>query len=180
MNGTETTPVVLVRSVIVGVLFENTPLAPLLGAVKVTVTPVTGFPAASVTVTLSGFVNAELTRADCGVVPVVAFMSAAGPVTTVATCTGVPLDWLLVVTEAVSAPKVKPVTLVRVSCVAVAAVTIPVPLDNVTVLFVGVVENPNPLIVSVVDGAITFAVLGVTVSCCSSILRMRWLLVSAT
>lgn len=65
------------------------------------------------------------------------------------------------VTTAVSAPKVRPVTPVRVSCVGVAAVTIPDPLDNDTVLFPGVGENPNPFMVNDADGAITVAVLDV-------------------
>ncbi|HVM76124.1 MAG TPA: hypothetical protein VMT75_10805 [Candidatus Saccharimonadales bacterium] len=54
------------------------PLAPDDGAVKVTLTPLTGFEYWSVTVAPSGFVNAVLTMALCGV-PLVAAMEFAGP-----------------------------------------------------------------------------------------------------
>jgi hypothetical protein len=54
---------------------DNTALAPVAGTVKVTVTPPTGFPAESLTVTCSGFVKAAPNRADCGV-PAVAVMLA--------------------------------------------------------------------------------------------------------
>lgn len=54
------------------------PLAPLDGAVKVTVTPLTGFPPLSFTVATSGDANAALIVALCGV-PLVAVMEAAGP-----------------------------------------------------------------------------------------------------
>jgi hypothetical protein len=54
----------------------NVPLAPLPGAVKVTVAPATGFPPLSFTVATSGAANAVLIVALCGV-PLVAAMLAA-------------------------------------------------------------------------------------------------------
>jgi hypothetical protein len=54
------------------------PLAPLLGAVNVTTTPLTGFPPASATVTTRGARNAVLSFWLCGV-PLVAVMLAGGP-----------------------------------------------------------------------------------------------------
>ena len=72
-----------------------------------------------------------------------------------ATCKAEPLDFELVVTDAVKSP-----TLVgreeseTVRVVAVAAVTLPAaPLLRVRVLLLGVVSNPNPLMVSVVAPA---------------------------
>jgi hypothetical protein len=54
------------------------PLAPLPGAVKVTVTPLTGLPPESLTVACSCVANAVLMVALCGV-PAVAVMLAAAP-----------------------------------------------------------------------------------------------------
>jgi len=68
VNGAEVTPSGLVGTTIVAVEFLNVPLAPLLGAVKVTFTPDTRLPPASFTVTAKGLVNAVLIAADCGVV----------------------------------------------------------------------------------------------------------------
>jgi hypothetical protein len=48
----------------------NVPEAPLVGAVNVTVTPLTAFPPGSFTVALSGLAKAVLTVALCGVPPV--------------------------------------------------------------------------------------------------------------
>src|SRR5665213_251369 len=56
----EATPLILVATVIVAVLFEKMPLAPVPGAVKVTLTLFTGLPPASLTVTASGLVKAVL------------------------------------------------------------------------------------------------------------------------
>jgi hypothetical protein len=56
----------------------NVPLAPLAGAVNVTVTPLSGLLPASLTVACSAVVNAVLTVALCGV-PAVAVMLAAAP-----------------------------------------------------------------------------------------------------
>jgi hypothetical protein len=56
----------------------NVPLAPLPGAVNVTVTPLTGLLKESLTVACSWVVNAVLTVALCGV-PAVAAMLAAVP-----------------------------------------------------------------------------------------------------
>ena len=55
------------------------PLAPVLGALNVTVTPATGFPPASFTVATNGAANAVLIVALCGV-PLVAVILAAVPV----------------------------------------------------------------------------------------------------
>ena len=54
------------------------PLAPVAGAVKVTVTPCTGLPPLSFTVATSGAANAVLMAALCGV-PLVAVIDAAVP-----------------------------------------------------------------------------------------------------
>jgi len=56
----------------------NVPLAPLAGALKVTVTPLTGFPPPSFTVATRGAANAVLIVALCGV-PLVAVMLAGVP-----------------------------------------------------------------------------------------------------
>ena len=56
----------------------NVPLAPLVGAVNVTVAPLTGLLKESLTVACSGAVNAVLTVALCGV-PAVAVILAAVP-----------------------------------------------------------------------------------------------------
>src|SRR5437016_2093930 len=54
------------------------PLAPLLGGVNVTVTPLTGFPLASLTVTTKGAGKGVLIAALCGV-PLVAVILAGDP-----------------------------------------------------------------------------------------------------
>ena len=56
----------------------NVALAPLAGAVNVTVTFATGFPPPSATVTTSGALNVVLTTASCGV-PLLAVIVAGGP-----------------------------------------------------------------------------------------------------
>jgi hypothetical protein len=56
----------------------NVPLAPVLGAVKVTVTPLTGLDELSFTVTANGAENAPLIATLCEA-PLVAVMDAAGP-----------------------------------------------------------------------------------------------------
>jgi len=56
----------------------NVPLAPLDGAVKVTVTPLTALPPLSLTVATRGAAKAVLMVALCGV-PLVAAIEAAGP-----------------------------------------------------------------------------------------------------
>jgi hypothetical protein len=78
VNDAAATPLLLVVTVIVAVLFENVPLAPLLGAVNVTETPLTGLLLASFTVACSAVANAVLIVALCGV-PAVAVTLAAGP-----------------------------------------------------------------------------------------------------
>jgi hypothetical protein len=72
----EATPDALVVTVIVLVLLLKLPDAPDAGAVNVTLTPLTVFPAASVTVTESGVPNAVLMAVDCGEVPEPAVMVA--------------------------------------------------------------------------------------------------------
>ena len=79
--------------------------------------------------------------------------------TTVATCTAAPLLTPLVVTEAFKVPALNPASEVTVSCVLVAAVTVPVaPPEKLTKLLPGVVENPKPLIVIDVAVVRRFAV----------------------
>ena len=56
----------------------NVPLAPVLGAVNVTVTPLTGLPPASFTVACSAVAKAVLITALCGV-PAVAVIEAGAP-----------------------------------------------------------------------------------------------------
>jgi hypothetical protein len=82
---------------------------------------------------------------------------------TVATCTEAPLEVPFDVTTAVRLPAVEGwVENVTVSDVAVAEVTVPTaPLLNVTVLLLGVVSKPKPLIVSVSLSAARLAVLEV-------------------
>jgi hypothetical protein len=83
---------------------------------------------------------------------------------TVATWTGAPLLASFVVTVAVSEPETSPLRLVTVSCVLVAAVTVPVaPLLKATRLLAAVVEKPVPLIVIDDASAARLAVLEVTV-----------------
>ena len=79
VNGAAATPDALVATVIVVVLLENSPDAPLPGAVNVTLTPGTGLLPASRTVTASALAKAVLTVADCGVVPAFAVIVAALP-----------------------------------------------------------------------------------------------------
>ena len=76
-TGAVATPLLLVVAVAV---FEgpNEPLAPLAGAVNVTVTPARRLLLASLTVTASAVVKLVFTVALCGV-PVVAVMLAGGP-----------------------------------------------------------------------------------------------------
>jgi hypothetical protein len=79
------TPLPLVGgAVVVAVPFANVPLAPLPGAVKVTVTPLTGLFPASVTVATKGAANALLIAALCPE-PLVTTTFAAGPARFVST-----------------------------------------------------------------------------------------------
>jgi hypothetical protein len=64
------TPLPFVVAVVDAVPFANVPLAPLAGAVKVTVTPLTGLFRESFTVACRAVANAVLTVAFCGVPPV--------------------------------------------------------------------------------------------------------------
>ena len=83
--------------------------------------------------------------------------------TTVATCTELPLLSPLVVTTAVKLPRDGLVLKVTVNWVAVAAVTVPVPLLKVTVLLAAVVSKPVPLKISVAPFVVRLLVLNVTV-----------------
>ena len=76
--GAVATPLLLVVAVAVDEL-PNAALDPLLGAVNVTVVPLTRFPPLSLTVACSAAANAVLIVALCGV-PVVEVMLAGGPV----------------------------------------------------------------------------------------------------
>ena len=79
VKGAAATPEALVATVIVVVLLENSPEAPLPGAVNVTLTPATGLLPASRTVTASAFAKAVLIVADWGVVPAFADIVAGVP-----------------------------------------------------------------------------------------------------
>ena len=59
----------------------NVPLAPVAGAVNVTVAPLTGFPLPSFTVAASTTGNGVLIVTLCGVVPATGVMVAGGPAT---------------------------------------------------------------------------------------------------
>ena len=72
------TPLASLAAVVVAVPFAKVPLAPLPGAVNVTVTPLTALFPASFTVACSGVTNGVLIAALCGV-PKVAVMLAAAP-----------------------------------------------------------------------------------------------------
>src|SRR5512140_1586387 len=58
------------EALVTAVGFERVALAPAAGAVKVTVTPLNGFPAESLTVACSALGKAAPNRADWGVPPV--------------------------------------------------------------------------------------------------------------
>lgn len=73
------TPLASVVAIVVFVALANVPLAPLAGAVNVTVTPGTGLLLASLTVTASRVEKAVVTFADCGVVPALALICVAVP-----------------------------------------------------------------------------------------------------
>ena len=79
VNGAEAIPDAFVATVMVAVLLLKTPEALAPGAVNVTLTPDTGLLPASLTVTASGFANAVLIVALCGVVPALAVIDAAVP-----------------------------------------------------------------------------------------------------
>src|SRR5215472_6887326 len=75
LKATLATPEALVVTVMVVLPLLKVPLAPLVGAVKVTLIPTTGLPFASVTFAWRGVVKATPTVADCGV-PAVELMAA--------------------------------------------------------------------------------------------------------
>ena len=58
------------EALVTAVWEDRVALAPVGGAAKVMVTPFTGLPSASLTVTCSAFVKGAPTVADCGVPPV--------------------------------------------------------------------------------------------------------------
>ena len=77
VNTSAAMPLLSVAMLIVAVPFENVPLAPLAGAVNVTVAPTTGLLLASFTVACSAVVNAEPIIVLCEL-PAVAVMLAGG------------------------------------------------------------------------------------------------------
>jgi hypothetical protein len=79
VNGADAIPDAFVATTIVAVLLLKVPEAPEPGAVNVTFTPLTGLLLASFTVTASGFANAVLIAADCGVVPAFAVIVVGAP-----------------------------------------------------------------------------------------------------
>jgi hypothetical protein len=80
-RGEVATPVALVIAVMVPWPPANTPLGPLAGARKVTVTPLTGFMFESVTVAANGATYCVLITALCGVPPLAFTVAGAAPVT---------------------------------------------------------------------------------------------------
>ena len=86
-----------------------------------------------------------------------------GAATMLATCTALPLVPPKDVTTAVRLPRDGAVLKVTVNWVAVALVTVPVPLLKVTVLLAAVVSNPVPAMVRVVALIARLVVLKVTV-----------------
>src|SRR5438270_11392572 len=72
-------PLAFVVAIVVLVAFAKVPLAPVAGAVNVTLTPGTGLLLASFTVTESAVPKAVLIFADCGVVPAFAAICVAVP-----------------------------------------------------------------------------------------------------
>src|SRR5450631_151546 len=79
VKGADAIPEALVTTTMVVVLLLNKPEGPAPGAVNVTLTPGTGLLPASRTVTDSGFANAVLIVALCGVVPGLAVIDTAAP-----------------------------------------------------------------------------------------------------
>jgi hypothetical protein len=79
VNGALATPLEFVVTVIVAVLLLNFPLAPVPGAVNVTLTPEMGLFEESFTVTARALAKTVLTVADCGVVPAFAVIVLAAP-----------------------------------------------------------------------------------------------------
>lgn len=78
-NDAEATPDAFVAIEIDVALLLNLPDAPEPGAVNVTITPATGFAAASLTVTAGELANVVFTVALCGVVPAFAVIDVAAP-----------------------------------------------------------------------------------------------------
>jgi hypothetical protein len=79
VKGAVAIPLEFVVTVMVVELLLNAPLAPVPGAVNVTLVPDTGLPPLSFTVTASALENAVLIVADCGVDPASAVIEAAAP-----------------------------------------------------------------------------------------------------
>ena len=90
------TPLALVVAVVVFVLLANAPPGPLAGAVKVTLTPLTGLAVASVTVACRAIAKLELIVALCPDPAVVAMAEAVGAVM---------VNWLELVLDG---PKIAP------------------------------------------------------------------------
>ena len=91
------------------------------------------------------------------------FKVTVGAATMLATCTALPLVPPKDVTTAVRLPSDGAVLKVTINWVAVALVTVPVPLLKVTVLLAAVVSNPVPAMVRVVAVAARLLVFEVTV-----------------
>jgi hypothetical protein len=123
----DATPDALVVTVIVFVELLNVPDAPEAGAVNVTLTPLTVFPAASFTVTESAVPNAVLMAVDCGDVPEPAIMLAG-------TCT-TGKDTVPLVAEALAPPPEAVATLVVVGLGA--------PAGTVTLMLI-ILKNAPP------------------------------------
>ena len=85
-----------------------------------------------------------------------------GALTMLATGTSLPLLIAFVVTTAPRVPRVGAVLKVTVNWVAVALVTVPVPLLKLTVLLAAIGSKPVPVMVSVVALIARLLVLGVT------------------
>ena len=79
VNGAAAIPDAFVATNMNELALPNVPDAPVPGAANVTFTPGTGLLFASLAVTASGFVNAVLIAASCGVVPVFRLMETAVP-----------------------------------------------------------------------------------------------------
>jgi hypothetical protein len=79
VNVAEALPFVSVVAMVVFVPLANVPLAPVVGAVKVTVAPLIGFESLSATIATNGFANAVLTMVLCGVLSLVAVIEAGVP-----------------------------------------------------------------------------------------------------
>ena len=129
---------------------------------------VTVLPKASLIVMTGWVVNAEPLALPAARVERVAWVAVLA--TTLTTCTGLPLLIVFVVTTAVRLPRDGVLLKVTINWVAVALVTVPVPLLKATVLLAAMVSNPVPSMVKVVavtSRSLVFTVTeGATVAVC--------------